>query len=511
MTADVLYNPSDWQLRYHGLTHHEALGAGAAGPGKSYALLMDPVMQVMIEHERCHNPRHPYHMRWGDSTGAALHLRRTFPMLRETIIRSHKIFPRIDPGAKYDTQAATWTFASGYRYAFGHCNDPNDWGNYQSSQYSYIAFDELSQFTEEQYDQICTRLRSSDPVLSKMLKIRSMSNPVMLRSGDTFTVDDPYWVRKRFVDPAPDGNVTLKRKVMLREGKHYWRTWIYLPASLYDNPDKAYVETYERELAAKPPLIRQALLYGNWYVTEGSFYGQVWNDRLHTCKPFKIPDDWKKFRSMDWGYKAPGIIGWFAMDPDGTLYLYREMGFQGKSDEQVAGMVKEIEQAEGIWSLKRSSITGPADTQLWERRGEGNIKTKAETFHKLGVPWVPAMKNATGSGSRKVGGRVGNAERLLMRLSDHDNGTKTPGIVFFNTCQKTIKCLQSIQTRPGTMDEPLDGGDDHPHDMVLYAVAFASRGTKGIPSKVDEREDEDDDEPRAPKPRGRHVGYGVYT
>lgn len=506
--SEVLYEPSEWQATFHGLDHHEALGAGAAGPGKSLCLLMDPLTQIRIEHERCANPKHPYHIAWGTSKGWALHLRRTTPMLRETLKRAAEYFPVLDPGVKRmgDADAPTYRFSSGYLYQFGHCKDPGDWQQYHSNQYTYIGFDELTQFLEEQYDQIGTRLRVSDPILRHMLKIRSMSNPVMLYGDETFTVRDPHWVRRRFVDPCPDGNTTLKRFVKTKSGG-YWRRWIYLPATLDHNPDPEFRRLYEENLAAKPPLIRQAMLYGNWYVTEGSFYGAVWDARLHICKPFKIPDDWRKFRSMDWGYKAPGVVGWWAMDPDNTLYLYREVTFRDKSDVQVANIIKEIEVAEGIWGKKRSTITGPADTQLWENRGEAR-KSKAEVFHSLGVPWLPASKNRKADGT---GGRVGNAERLLFRLQDHDNGTKTPGIVFFNTCKMTIKTLPAIQTRQGCVEEPQDGGEDHWHDMVLYAMPFASRGYKGIPDLRDQEDDDDDEDDKPREPKGRYVGYGVYV
>jgi hypothetical protein len=112
----AIYQPSPWGQLYHSLKHDEALGAGAAGPGKTLVLLMEPLAQIVVEHERTTNPEHPHALAPGSSTGWALSLRRTMPMIEQTIVRSHRIFPRLDPGARYDAQKHTWVFSSGYRY-----------------------------------------------------------------------------------------------------------------------------------------------------------------------------------------------------------------------------------------------------------------------------------------------------------------------------------------------------------------------------------------------------------
>jgi phage terminase large subunit len=59
----------------------------------------------------------------------------------------------------------------------------------------------------------------------------------------------------------------------------------------------------------------------------------MWNDAIHVCEPFGIPKEWIKFRSMDWGSYHPYAVGWFAVDYDGRLYMYRELyGWGGKAN-----------------------------------------------------------------------------------------------------------------------------------------------------------------------------------
>ncbi len=492
------YQASDWGTLYHNLPFEEALGAGSAGPGKTEVLLHDPLPQVYVEHQRCENKSHPYHQSWGESTGWALHLRRTVKNLEQSIGRTHRFIPQLDPGAKWIEAKNMWVLSSGYKFQFGHCKDKNSWMDYFSSEYTHLAFDELVTFEEEQYRQISTRVRSGDPVLSTMLKTRAMSNPSMtMDAEDTFAVTDPHWVRRYFVDPAPQGKVILERKIDMDDGtSETWRR-MYLPATIDDNPNKLFVKQYKIRLSAQPKHIREALLYGNWYYTPGSYYGEEWNERIHTCLPFKIPVDWPIFRSMDWGYKHHGIIHWWAMDDDGNLYCIRELTFIGKEDIEVAKMVKEIEQQMGLWRNGRSAITGPADTQLWEQRGNHG-RGMAANFELKGVHWMKCDKGKT---------QQRNAERLLARLKDHKDGTVTPGIVIFRTCPNLIKSLPMIQADPKHPYLPRDTGDQsHAHDSCLYSVAYASRGKKGIAKIRRSREKWEDEEKKSPRTQTGNYG-----
>ena len=504
----AVYEPSEWGKLFHNLPHDEALGAGSAGPGKSVVLFWEPLPQIVVEHERCANPKHPHHQPWGSSTAWVLHIRRTYDMLEETLERAHRWLPQLDPGVKWEAQHHWFRFPSGLIYQFGHCQHSQDWKRYYSKQYTMILYDELTQMEEEQYDQINTRLRSSDPVLSQMLKIRAMSNPVVQRQGENFSLKDPHWVRRRFVDPAPGGKVTFSQPLKLNSGETYNYTWIYLPAKLSDNPDPEFRRTYEINLRKKPPHIRKALLEGDWYITEGSFFGEEWDEDIHVVKPFRIPPDWPQFRCMDWGYKTHGCIYWVALDPDGNMIVHREYTFRLKHPDKVAEQVERIERELGLWDTKRkrSHITGPADTQIWEQKGERG-RSKAEEFRSRGVPWVRA--NKTWNRKSESGSREMNAQRLAKRLADHDDRRTTPGIVFFDTCTMARRTIPGIQTDPDHPEEPLKGGEDHWWEAIAYGCSYADRGPSGIPDGRRNKHDPDDDEfERKRENRGR-LGYGI--
>lgn len=491
MKPGSLYTPSKWGHEFHNLPQREALGAGAAGPGKSLVLLWDPLYQAMEEHRRCTDPEHPHPIPVGHSVGWALHLRRIMPSLQHTLQRAQRMFPKIDPGAKWEASTNTWVFTSGYRYQFGHCKDKDSWMQYHSSEYTHIAFDEAVEFEQEQFEQITTRLRSPDPVLGENLKIRLMSNPVMVvKEGVNLINSNPHWVRERFVDDAPLGRVNLRREITMEDGEvlHYDR--IYLPAKLSDNPDPKFRRSYELQLRSKPKHIQKAMLEGDWYLAPGSYYGDSWIKEIHICRSFAVPKEWPMWRSMDWGFKAPGCVHWYAQDPDGNIYVIRELTFQGKDAAQVAKEVQDAERELGVWKHGRSLLSGAADNQLWEERGDVGI-TKAAEFAKHGVMWVQADKRS----------RARNAQKVLTRLEDHRNQTQVPGLVFFPTCRNALRTIPVIPAHPKHPEMPLDGGEDHWHDSICYGVAYADGRSMSAP-----RHDDDDDD-EASRPKRPQWGY----
>lgn len=511
----ALYEASPWQQRYHDSDVNELLGAGSAGPGKTQCLIFEPINQVLIEHARCmrdpslvaqpgstlwklieENP-----LEWGDSRGHALYMRRTSPRLMPVIDRTMRLFPIIDPDAHYEVQHMMWRFKSGYKYQFGHCVNRDDWMQYQGVELSILCIDELVEMEQEQYEQIKGRVRTDDPVLVHFKKVRSMSNPVMRRSAtENMVVNNPMWVRDYFVQPAPQGNVRLERKLIAKipNGDGTYRveertvTRMYMPAKIDDNPNKEFVEDYRTQLLAAPEHMRAALLDGDWYRVAGGYYSDLWDPSVHVCRPFKIPDDWSQFRMLDWGFKHPGCCLWGALDGDDNLFVHREYDFRGKDAKEAAKDIREIEKSMGLWAGSSSRLTGPADTQLWEVRGDVG-KSKAQEMADVGVRWVPASK---GHGSR-----ARNGMRIIERLMATGNASEGGGLVIFETCSKLIRTLVAIQTDPADErgETPAKSDEDDPHDTLGYGIEYVSRNKHPAmrPSEKERRErDEwgDDDE-----------------
>ena len=310
--AELAYKPSEWGKEFHGLKTWEALGAGSAGPGKTTVLMRDGDPLMVHEHRRCQLKDHndPLWLEWGASDAIVLFLRRTSSMLDQVIMKNTSIVSRIDPGATWRASATggTHTLSSGMRIQYDSCRDITSYERFMSKEFTRIFWDELNQFDEEQYENVKTRVRSGDKHIRRFLANRAMSNPVLRREGrESFVVRNPYWVRDYFVAPNPKGRVVLRNRLQRRDGRVEYKDRIYLPATLYDNPDKGFVEDYELTLLDTKPAIRAALLYGDWFLTPESYYSDDWESDLHICKPFKIPRAWELFRSMDFISYFPSL------------------------------------------------------------------------------------------------------------------------------------------------------------------------------------------------------------
>ncbi len=497
-----LYQPSPWSAKFHSTTCDQVLGGGAAGPGKSLTLLWDPIVtQAVVEHARMTGQlldelpewlaelcrKHP--IRQGESEGHALHMRRTMPQLQETIDRSMRMFKQFDPYANYSKELHRWEFSSGFKYTFGHCRESNSHEDYLSKQYTHLALDEAYQFEEKQFEELDNRVRSADPVLKYLKRTRLMSNPA------------PGWLKEMFVVPERKGNVILKRKVLdPLTGDFEWKTMLFLPATLDDNPDKGFVRDYKFKLLSKPAHMRARYLYGDWESVEGGYFEDDFNPGAHVIPAFKIPRDWVKFRVMDWGYKTHGTCGWFAIDPEENLYLFYEFNFRMMKDEECAKRMVEIEKSFGFWNKREDHsrlMSSVADTQLWEERGDSGV-SKAEVFARHGLHWQPADKASIQR----------NAERVSERLRDYDD-KRPPALMIFENCKKTCEMLSSIQVDENDnlipdKKSPLK----HWFDIVAYAAARASRGAGSLYMEQHEfdRPDNDNDEGALPKASG--FGYG---
>lgn len=479
------YKASEWQTRFHNLTVDEALGGGSAGGGKSVCLLADPLQQIITQHKRCSAGE----FAWGKAPGWALHARKEFPRLEETIDRAHRLFSDVDPAVDWQAANHRFTFSSGYKFSFGHLKDKDSYLNYRSKEFTHIGFDELGEIDDKNtYDQLVTRVRTTDPVLRTMLKVRAMSNPA------------PNWVREYFVEPNPAGGEILVKRLKLSDGSTRDRTRIFLPARLSDNPDPQFRLDYEANLRGQPEHIRRAQLDGDWYVVPGAYFAELWDASRVVIEPFRIPSGWTRFRSGDWGYKMECVILWWAVSPEGDLICYREKTFNGAKAKrrldagEVAREIRDIEEAAKEWnpSRKSSRLSGWMDNQLWEERGRKG-PTMADDMAREGVYWQRATK-----------GRRSAAQQLVRRLGQRNYNGRA-AIQFFKTCGKCITTIPSLPTDDVDPEVPKKGGQDHHYDAVSYACA-----ANPVPSGKEDREPLDDWEDR-PQPSSRGAfGYGGW-
>ena len=347
-------------------TVFEALFGGAAYGGKSELLLYLPIARRFVEHPQF----------------KGLILRRTFPELeREMIRRAYEIYPL--SGAIPKDEGRTWKFPSGAFIDFGHAENEKDVYKYDTSQYNYLAFDELTTFTEFQYRYLTHRCRS-----------RSSDLPAIVRSAATPGNVGHGWTRKRFVEPCKEGMKILVDKVGNKR--------IFIPAKLIDNPYGLKNDPdYARRLEMLPESERRAKKEGDWW----TFSGQVFDDwriepfpgeppnARHVVNPneIEVPPYCPHIVSIDWGYAAMLWAGFGVLLPSRRIYIYREY--------------TTIRTKISTWATDIGRLCDPIKDNLvkvvlcksaWQQRGDES--TLAQQFQEFSgiIPYQPDPDRVTG-------------------------------------------------------------------------------------------------------------------
>lgn len=439
---DIIFKPNPGpQTEFLAAPEREVLYGGAAGGGKSFALLADPMRY------------------FGHTDFNGLILRRTNDELRELIWKSQELYPRAYPGAKWQEKKSQWTFPSGARLWMTYLERDEDVLRYQGQAFSYIGFDELTQHpTPFAWNYMRSRLRTTASDL-----------PIFMRATSNPGGPGHAWVKKMFIDPSPsntpfpaqdiDSGETLvypDRHSQAGKPLFYRR---FIPATLKDNPYLFDGGDYEANLLSLPEMQRRQLLEGDWNLAEGAAFPEF-KTHVHTVEPFEIPDDWRRFRSCDYGYSSYSAVHWFAIDPNfETLYVYRELYVSKHTGKDLARAVLEAEKGESIQY-------GMLDSSCWHQRGQIGPSI-AEEMITMGCKWRPS--------DRSNGARVAGKNRL-HELLKVDEETELPGIIFFNNCRQIIADLPVIPTDPkGTDDIDPRYAHDHAYDSVRYGIMSRPR------------------------------------
>ena len=396
----------------------DVLYGGAAGGGKSYAMLVDPLRYA---HRSAHR---------------GLIIRRSMPELRELIDKSRELYPKAFPGCKYKEVEKLWNFPSGAKIEFGFLERDADVYRYQGQAYSWIGFDEITHLpTEFAWNYLASRLRTTDSEIVPYM--RCTANP----GGVGAT-----WVKKRYIDPAPSyesftGHDGLSRK--------------FIPARLQDNPFLAHDGRYEKMLQALPPTQRQQLLDGNWDVSEGAAFTEF-VPQLHVITPFDIPISWERVKGIDYGYASESACIWGAVDPsDGTLIIYRELYQKGLLGTELADLITNMEMSDPF------SVQGVLDTACWSRTGTTG-PTIGETLQRAGHKLRRADKN-------RIQGKIQIHEYLKVMQSGR------PRIQILNTCPNLIRELQSIPLDKRNPEDVDTHAPDHAYDALRYLIMSRPR------------------------------------
>ena len=317
--------------------------------------------------------------------------------------------------------------------------------------------DEATQFTEQEFRLLGGCLRGVNKIPKKF---RLTCNPGGVGHR---------WVKRLFIDRQ------FKTDCKNPEENENPDDYEFIQASVEDNTalmNSSGGKQYLAMLSALPENIRQAHRYGDWDALSGSYFSEF-TTAAHTCEPFHIPKEWRRYRAFDYGLDALACL-WFAVAPDGRIYIYRELKQSGLI---VSDAAQAIIANTGI--NEKISVTYAPD-DIWSRQKDTG-KTMAEVFFANGLPIVKASR-------KRVQGWL-QVKECLAPMADGK-----PGLIVFNTCKTFISDIQAIQTSD---KDPNDCATE-PHDITHLPDACRyfciSRVLKNVEEEAAQLQDELDEE-----------------
>lgn len=443
--VEIPYVPTPKQIMFHQSKANEVLFGGAAGGGKSVAIVMDALARCLKFPET-----------------KAYIFRRTYRELEDTVINEAMARYPSDLG-NYNVGRHEFRLFNGSKVYFRHCASASDMYDYSGAEIHWLYFDELTTFEREIYEFLRTRLRAKR-TLGVVPIVRCSSNPGGVGHG---------WVKSMFVDAGE--YYELVEHVVDSEtlGKKKRFTTQYIPSLAIENPH--ITQDYIFELERKDPNLRRALLQGDWNAFEGMAFPDFvdspdhYDDRLrtHVINPFPIPPSWPRVMSFDHGYSKPFSVGWWAIDRAGTAYRYREWyGVERRNDGspvpntglkltpfQIAKGIIEREEEETRENITLDRICDPA---IFDRSRGDSIAQQMEP-----VGTKPGVYFRKGDNTR-LAGKSALHERFRFDI----NGR--PSIYIFNTCKDWIRTVPTLPYDQTKVEDVDTDAEDHCYDETRY-------------------------------------------
>ena len=412
--ASNYYTPFPRQREFHTCGAKYRLFGGAAGPGKTKALLWEAIRQAN---------RFP--------RVDTLLLRRTFPELESSLIT---YFRRDVPRWMFDSyneakHVITWHNGSTTR--FGYSAGENDVYQYQGAEFLFIGIDELTLFTLGQWQFLTSRNRCAIPGTTP--NMAGATNPGNIGHA---------WVKALWVDQrAAPG--------MDRPGQYDRADYAFIRATIADNPLYKDDADYLKTLDALPRHLRQAFLEGDWNVFAGQYF-DIFDMRRHTARAEQLGLDswWPRWISIDWGYEHPSAVYWHAVRPDGKVVTYREFVQNHLTPDKLAGEIVDRNRDEKIAAVYLSPDA------FAHRTSESTLADQlGEVLADYGLPRpIPADDD-------RVGGWM-----LIYQMLQGGQW------VIADHCTRLIDCLPTLVRDPANVEDVQKMDGDDPADSARYGL-----------------------------------------
>lgn len=469
MDLSDYYRPFPRQQIFHNSPAKYRLFGGAAGPGKTKALLWEAIFQALI------------------SPGAdTLLLRRTYPELESSLLAYFRRDVPRELYKRYNESKHLVTWNNGATTRFGYCRNENDVYQYQGAEFLFIGLDELTHFTLKQWQFLTSRNRC--PLQGSHPCMAGASNPGNIGHA---------WVKALWVDRQPPSGFE-------RADLYDARDYDFIRARLDDNPIYAHDAEYRRTLETLPEHLRRAFLDGDWNVFAGQYF-DIFDYGRHTARPeeLRLEAWWPRWISIDWGFQHPSAVYWHCAVPAAAVYRPREFPFGGTTatTETLEPWATKAPPSKGsgyssrIFTYREFVQNGLSPRMLAqgiaERSGRENI---TEIFLS---PDAFAHRTAEASIAEQLGD-VFNANGLPRPSPADDDRIggwqfmyqllESDAWIIAENCTKLIECIPTLVRDNSNIEDIRKMDGDDPADSARYGLVSGGRiagvGTAFAPSRA---------------------------
>mgnify|MGYP003148280244 FL=1 len=390
---------------------------GGIGNGKTYAGILKGLERVL-------DPSEPPQL--------GMISRLTYPELRDSTQRTFfeltHMFGLL-PGIhyEYNKMENRVSFINGHEIVFRALDDP---AKLLSINLGWFYIDQAEEVTEEVF-------------LTLLGRLRAVTKPQCWITGNPLGHN---WVWHRFIHDPVDGNVMYN--AVTSENKDN------LPPGYIDSLKKNYNEIWINRY-----------LYGSWDAFEGQIYPDF-NHKAHVVADRQIPNDWRRFIAIDHGRTNPTAVLWGAVDPDDTLWIYREHYEAGRDVEYHASIINAHRREGQFETYIIDPSTGAGK--------KGDPETIGNRYRQLKVPVVGANNDVQGG---------------IDKVTEY---IKKDKIKVMSSCRNLLKEIVNYQwEQPSASrvdmnqpEKPLKK-DDHAVDSLRYLVGEAVASAKIVDDKND--------------------------
>jgi hypothetical protein len=432
----------------------ELLISGPAGTGKSRAVL-EKIHLCMMKYPKA----------------KALLLRQTMSSLAGSGLQTYQDFVAAEALLSGEVtyfggsvrEPPQFRYRNGSRISIGGLDNPL---KIMSTEYDIIYVQEATELTVRSWEMALTRLRNGRMPYQQLIADANPDAPT-------------HWLKLRCDRGA----------CVMLDSRHEENPVLFDDDGAMTPRGEQYMSRLDSLTGVRYLRLRRGL----WVAAEGVIYGDVWNPAQHLIKKFKIPDEWPRYWSVDFGLVNPFVCQMWAQDPDGRLIMYREIYRTGKSvDEHCYDIMAEVSDPdpEFVYVEVPGKPRMAHEGRIWREPRPAAIITDHDAESRR------TFERHIGQATKNADKRVNEGIQQVIRRLRVDPATKHPGLFIMRDSlvfrdESLIgdgKPASTVEEIPGyvwlrrahagggvndkkPVDEPLKE-NDHGMDAMRYLVVY---------------------------------------